>query len=170
MNVVIAQIIGIFALIFTMISVQQTKKRKILAMQMLSNFSYLAQYVCLRAWAGVAMTSLGLMRTVIFYYYDERNKNKSKLVLVIISFLIILCGVLTYDGILSLLPVVIALAYTVVMWQNNMKIFRILSFVAPICWLIYNVYVSALVATIASIFEFVSAVFAFIRFDIDKNK
>lgn len=169
MNIIIAQIIGVIALIFTMISVHQVNKRKILEFQILSNFAYLSQYVCLCAWAGVAMTSLGVLRSFVFYYYDEKNKKKSLKLLFSISLLIIICGILTYDGVVSLLPIVIALGYTYALWQSNMKVFRIVSVISPLFWLAYDISVSAIVATLSCIFEFVSAFFAVLRFDIDKK-
>lgn len=170
MNIIIAQIIGVIALIITMISVHQTEKRKMLLLQILSNFAYFSQYICLSAWSGAAITSLAILRCVVFYYYDEKHKDKSIAILIAISLIMIICGILTYDGILSVIPVLIGLAYTYSMWQNNMKIFRIVSVIAPLCWIVYNVYVSAFVATIASIFEFTSAFFAVLRFDIDKKQ
>lgn len=170
MNIIIAQVIGVIALIFTMVSVHQQNKQKMLAIQVFSNFAYLAQYMCLYAWAGAAMTTIAVLRCVVFYYYEEKNKKKSLAVLLIISLLIIASGILTYEGLISILPIFVALLYTYAMWQSNMKFFRIVSVISPICWLLYDISILAFVATVASVIELVSAVFAVLRFDIDKKE
>lgn len=169
MNVIIAQIIAFFALTFTIISVHQKEKKNILTFQTLSSFSYLAQYVCLYAWAGAAMTNLSIIRNFLFYYYDEKKKKKSIFALLLILVLIAVATIFTYDGILSLFPSAIALIYTIALWQNNMRIFRYVSVISPVCWFVYDISVSALISTIACIVEFIGAVTAVLRFDIDKK-
>ena len=170
MSFIIAQVIGLFALIFNMISFHQSKKKNMLVFQAISNFAYLAQYVCLNAWVGAAITSLGVLRSFVFYYYDEKNKNKSIAVLLVICLLTIFIGSFTYEGIVSLLPVFIAILYTYGMWQNNLKIFRIIALISPVCWFVYDFYVLAVIACISSVFEFISALFAILRFDINVKK
>ena len=170
MNNIIAQICGVIAIILTMMSVHQEEKKRVLITQFLANIAYLIQYLCLFAWSGAAMTFLAIIRCFIFYYYDKNNKPKSVPVLIIICLLMIFCGIFTYDGLISILPVIVAISYSYAMWQNNMKIFRIVSIISPVLWIIYDIYVSAFTVIVASIFEFISAFFAVLRFDIDKKR
>ena len=43
----------------------------------------------------------------------------------IILLIYLIVGIITYDGIISTLPVIAAIIYTSVLWQDNLKIIRI---------------------------------------------
>lgn len=168
MRIIVAQIIGFIGLICTITSIQQNKKNKVLIFQILANLLYFLQYFLLGALAGASISFLAIFRCYMFYQYDKNKKNKSLLILIIFVLLIILFGICSYDDIFSLIPIITAIMYSYGVWQNNLKRFRIIALIVPMCWFIYNIYVSAYIGMIATILEFISALVAIIRLDILK--
>ena len=170
MKLIIAQIIGFIALVYTCVSIQQNKKIRVLVYQMIANFLYFLQYIFLDALSGACTSFLGLMRYIVYYQYEKNNKEKSIFILFLFSAIAIIIGVFTYNGVISLLPPITALMYTYGTWQNNLKRFRIIAVIVPICWFVYNFFVGAYVGMISTVIEFSSAVIAIYRLDIRKKE
>ena len=76
MMLIIAQIVGFIALVYTCVSIQQNKKIRVLVYQMIANFLYFLQYVFLDALSGACTSFLGLMRYIVYYQYKKNNKEK----------------------------------------------------------------------------------------------
>ena len=169
MKIIIAQIIGFIALAFTCISIQQNKKIKVIIYQIVANFLYFLQYFFLNALSGAGISFLGLIRYIVYYQYEKNNKKKSVLVLLIFSTISIIIGFFTYNGLISLLPPITAVMYTYGTWQNNLKRFRVIAVIVPVCWFIYNFFVGAYVGLISTFIEFTSAVIAIYRLDFKKK-
>ena len=170
MKLIIAQIVGFIALAYTCVSFQQNKKTRVLVYQIIANFLYFLQYFFLDALSGACISFLGLIRYIVYYQYEKNNKKKSLFVLFIFSTISIIIGVFTYNGIISLLPPITALMYTYGTWQNNLKKFRIIAVIVPVCWFVYNFFVGAYVGMISTTIEFISAVIAIYRLDIRKRE
>ena len=170
MKLIIAQIISFIALVYTCIAIQQNKKARVLIYQIIANILYFLQYFFLDALSGSFISFLGLIRYIVYYQYEKHNKKKSPLVLFIFSTISIIIGIFTYNGIISLIPPITALMYTYATWQNNLKRFRIIAVIVPICWFVYNFFVGAYVGMIATTIEFASAVIAIYRLDIRKKE
>ena len=170
MRIIFAQISGLLASISSMASVHQNKKIKMLGFQILSNFLFVVQYIFLGALAGASVYLLSIFRCYIFYQYEKLEKKKSLLVLTIFIIITIFSGMLCYQDIFSIIPIITAVLYTYAVWQNNLKIFRVIAFIVPVAISIYNFYVGAYVGALSAVIEAVSSFTAIIRFDIIKNK
>lgn len=167
---IVALLMGIIAIVVWVSSVQQKDLSKILISQALANFFYGLQYAFLNVWAAAPMNFLSFFRNLILFYYNERKmKPPVELLLVIIAILIIL-GLITYDGPLTLIPPVITLIYTISIWQNNLNIIRYFFIVAAIIWIYYNLMVGAYVAIAGNVLEIISGSVSLVRFTSDKKK
>jgi ribosomal protein S18 acetylase RimI-like enzyme len=163
MNVV-AQIMGLIALVCLVLSMQQNNKKSLLKIQLLANTFYGVQYLLLNALSAASMSLVSLIRCILFYKNDQKTKKPSLLILITFIVIIIFFCITTFDGYYSLIPIVIALMYTYALWQTNMDVFRIISVIVAMGWISYNIVVGAYVAIIGSIIELTSAVVAIIRF------
>jgi len=167
---VFAQILAIFGLLFLIISVQLNNKLKILFCKIISNIFYGLQYLFLSAFSGACMSLLSLIRNIVFYLY---NKNKSKIpISALIIFLIIMFVVSfwTFDTLLSLIPIFATMIHTYAVWQDNLKVYRFLSLIGAISWIVYNMLMGAYISAGASCIEFINAAIAIYRHDIKKKK
>lgn len=164
-----AQVLGLLALVFIILCIQQKTKEKLLKLQLVGNVFYAIQYLLLMAWSATCMSGISFFRSLIFHHDTEKGIKTNIFVLVLFMIIIMIFAFLTFDGYYSLIPVIITLMYTYAIWQNNMTILRIISIIIALCWIVYNFIVGAYTAIIGSIFELASAVIALIRFD-QKNK
>lgn len=170
MKEIIVYTVGGIALIFWILSIQNTKKIKILRLQNIANLFYAIQYAVLSAFSAMGMNVLSLVRGIIFINYEKRKKQNSNVIIIIFSVITILIGIITYDSWYSLIPIINTLAYSYSTWQKNTKIIRIIFFVAAILWIIYNFIVKAYIPMIGNVLEVISAIVAIIKFDILKKK
>lgn len=164
---IIAQIIGIVALIVLMLSFQRNEKRVLLKYQTISSLLYAIQYVFLEAYTGSLMNLTCMARNIIFNKY----KNRVPIYwLIIIVALMVVFSLLTYNGIISLLPMFAVILYSIAVWYGNLKVIRITEVISCSLFIIYNIRVLAITGLIATIIELMAAVIAIYKFDIRKLK
>lgn len=107
------------------------------------------------------------MLYVLFIF--KNKKDISKLWLIVFLVLLVLFGFLSYDGYLSLIPLIITIGYTITSYMKNSKWLRIFFLASAFIWIYYNFMVGAYVFIIGNILEIISGIVALIRFD-KKNK
>ena len=166
-NFIIAQIIGILALIILMLSFQKNEKKLLLKYQTVSSLLYAIQYTFLGAYTGSLMNLTCIARNFIFTKYN--NKTPIYWLIIIIT-LMITFSLITYIGIISLLPLFAVVLYSIAVWSSNLKLIRFTEVVSCTLFIIYNIRVLAITGLIATIIELVSALIAIYRFDIKNNK
>lgn len=164
----LAQIMGILAVIALAVSTHQKTKKKVLIFQLFSNISYALQYLILGAFSAVATSAVGTVNNWIFYRYAKKDKEIPVVVLYIYSIIILILGILTYNNIFSIFPVLLSILYTYGVWQSNLKTYRVISVVGAIAWMIYNSVVGAYASVIGNVFQCITAIIAIIRLDIIK--
>ena len=157
----IAQIVSAGAVVSFIASLQMKEKKNLLLLQFIANILFAVQYILLGAYMGAIVNLISVIRCALLYF-SKKTPHKAFLYIFIAATLI--TGFVSFDGILSLIPVANALLYTVSTWQDNMKLLRYLFIVASVLWIIYNYWVGAYVAIISNCFEIVSSVTAMIRF------
>ena len=163
---ILANILGVIGIVFLVVSVQCNKKSSILIFQIFANIFYGLQYLTLGAFSAGVMSIVSLLRCLIFYSYDRKGKLVPLWLFLILALSIIFPIFFTYDGILSLFPIVATLVYSYATWQKNLSLFRKLVLSVSILWIIYNFCVGAYISVIGSVFEFVSSLLAIYRLDI----
>ena len=157
-------IVSILSIFLYIMSVQFRKKEHILLTQVGASVCYLIVYVIKGAWSGVCVEILEELKNIIFIKI-EKNKNKIPLyVLMIFIILLISVSIIFYDGIPSLLPLLINILLFVSTYFKNPKYIRYTMIIAAILWGIYNIYVGAYIIFIGNILEIVSAVISIKRY------
>lgn len=91
-------------------------------------------------------------------------------ILILIMVLTTAFGLMDYTDALSLVPVVVTIAYSWAVWQPNLRIFRIIAMLIPVGWFIYNMHVGAWVSMCTAVVETISALSAIVRIDILSKK
>lgn len=166
----IAQIFGLIALIIYCVSLQTTKREKLLKALIICNTFYCLQYLMLDAYAALFACLIGVVRTVIFFKYEKSNKPVKLWILLLIIGITIYSGILSYAGPISLIPIITGIMYSTAVWQQNLKIFRINCIINSLAWIFYNIQVGAYVSILSSITELISGSIAIIKLDIIKTK
>lgn len=167
---VMAQIFGIIANILFAISPQQKSKKKVILFQTLSCIFFATQYLLLGAYSGTAENMLSIVINIIFWKYSNAKKKIPFYWLGLYSIANIMAGIFTYTNIFSIFPIIISIACTYGIWQENLKVNRFIILFGSIGWIVYNFMVGAYASSIVNVFSLVSAIIAVWRLDIRKNK
>ena len=165
---VFAQILALIAIITWVISILLKKKKDILLMQVIANGIYGLEYLLLNALSAAGMNFLSFVRLLIYYFYTKNKIKMPKWLLLVFLILVIIFGFITYDGYLSIIPVIITLLYAYAFWQDNLFIARIIYIVAAIAWIYYNYHVRAYVGVVGNILEIISGTTALIKYREEK--
>lgn len=164
-----AQIVGILAIIVFAISPHQKTKKKVLIFQLISNMLYALQYLLLGAFSAVATNIVGGIKNLIFYFYTKAEKEIPNKFLYVYIIIIVIFGIFTFNGIISVIPILVSILYAYAVWQDSLKVYRIITIIGSIAWIIYNFIVGAYVGVAGNVFQLISAIIAFIRIDILKK-
>lgn len=162
--VILAQVLALFAILFWVISILLKNKKNILLMQVIANGIYGIEYLLLGAFSAASMNFLSFLRLLVYYFYALLNIKMPKWILFVFIALVLLFGIITYDGLISLLPIIITVLYTYAFWQNNLNVARIIYIVAAIIWIYYNYEVGAYVGIIGNTLEITTGLISLIKY------
>ena len=166
--VLLGQIFGFIGLLFVLVSIQNNKKNLILFFQIFANIFYGLQYFTLSLFSAGCMSCVSLLRCLVFYYYEKKYNIKTPLYwLIILLVLPVFISMFTYNGIISLIPIICTILYTYAIWQPNLKKFRFIVTSSGIGWIFYNGIGGSYVGVVSALFEFINGLIAIFRFDIN---
>ena len=162
---VIAQIIGIIGVIeYSFVTHQKTKIR-VLIIQIIGACLYGTQYILLGGWSALITCLLNILRDIVFYQFEKKNKDIPKSYFIIFVILAIAINIFTFNGIISLIPLFVVICSTWAIWQKNLKKYRYMALFTNFIWAIYNFSYMAYVSFIGNVIQFISACIAIIRFN-----
>lgn len=160
MNLLLAQVFALLSSLCLLISFWQKKRIKILFFQILDSTFDIIQYALLGAYTGSLISLLGATRAYTF------TKTNNKYFLFLFLSLYIIASLLTFNGLISFIPLIAALIYTIVTWNKKEKNIRLFSILVFILWFIYDILVKAYVSSITDIVLVVSNFMAFYKLDL----
>lgn len=162
---IITQLFGYLGLAMAVISFQVNDKKKILIFQMLCGFSFTIHFILLGAYTGAVLNFLSSARNIVFY-----NKNKkwasSLFWPSLFAVLFIITGIATWEGIVTLFPVLACLVFTVSMYIDNTRLVRRISWISSPCWMVYNIIKGSYGGVLTETFNLISIFIAIYRYDI----
>ena len=165
MTDIIAQALGIVGAFFNISSFQLKSNKKLILCQFLGSSFFLFNYLLLGGYTGCIMNGLGVARNLVF---SAGAKTRKLYILILISLALILGTAFTWEGYLSLLPLVGMIAATVGMYSNNGKVIRMAQlFISSPCWLIYNFATFTVGGIACEVFVIASTLISFIRYGLD---
>lgn len=135
----IAFVIGLLAVAFFVLSYLQKRRGIILATNLTSRVLYVVQYLLLGAFEGAVLDVLGAASGAVANA-DEREliKKNKRVIFIGINAVIIVAGILLYQNIFSLFPLVGILLQTDALWLKKEKYIRIVSMLGCPFWFTYN--------------------------------
>ena len=165
--ILLAQIIGVFAVITFLLSYQQKKRKNIIVWNATSRILYILQYLILGAFEGAVLDILGTVSSVAAQKKDSKIIKKNLIFFIIgINLLILTAGLFLYENIFSLFPIVGVVLHTSAFWITEEKIIRRVSFIGSPFWLVYNLANLAYGSAIGDILSMISIGTAIYRYDI----
>lgn len=166
---IIAQIFGVLYFLFFVADTITDKKEKVLLYNILSNIASAVQYALLGAFSAALSLFITLPRNLIFNKY----KNKKIPVIFLLLFIVLSAAVsfMTYDGLISLIPIINIVIFTYSIWQNDVKIIKIAIIITSALEIIYGLYYKAYITCVASVIYIILSTYSYIRLcRIEKRK
>ena len=164
----IAQIVGVFGLICSLLSFQMKNRKWIMAFQMTASLSFSAQLFMLGAITGGCVDMISFIRTMIFS--QNGKKWASSPVWLYVSLVIMaITGALTWQNAWDLLPIAGSMLSTVALWMKSEKKIRLISLTVGPCWLVYNLVKGAWSGALNEVLAMTSIVIGLLRNDIRKT-
>ena len=171
----IAQIIGIFAMIFMFLSFQQKKKSGIIFCQLVGAVLFAINFFLLDAPAGCVMNVVAIVRAIVFLFPDRlRTRHPAWLVGFIAVYLLSYASVFTlfgkeltpYNLAVEALPVAGLILTTVAFRAKSTRTIRRLGLINSPLWLTYNILCFSVGAIASEILSLASILIAIVRYDI----
>lgn len=152
---IISQIFVIIQYIFIIATYYVKTKKKILVFNTMSAISAIISFLCLGAYLGCMMSFVSIFRNILFF----KMKDKDKIKLIIVLTLLFTLTIFTYNGLLSLMPAVGTLLYTLSVWQEDTKTYKKYGIFIELSWFIYFIYVKSLFGIILESISLISVIY-----------
>ena len=159
---VFVQGIGFLGIALNVLAIQFNKHWQIVLIKTIASFMFVVQYFFLKAYTGMAMDGIGIIRNLIFIFAVKREKTTLPWIIFFSSLTIIL-GVVTFDGIISLLAIVAKLLSCISYGIKSPRVIRMLNLPSSACWLTYNSLYFSLSGIVNEILVIISIIIAEIR-------
>lgn len=134
-----AQMAGFIGTILSFVMYLARKRKTILLGKFTCDILWILHYGLIGAYSGAALNVLALGRESVFYN-KEKKWASSKLWLVLFVVLTIISSALSWEGMLSLLPMIGSCCAVVSFWCTNPFHIRLLALPCQILWLIYSIF------------------------------
>lgn len=164
----LAQGIGFIGMIFVFIAFQNNNKKKILLFQAIAGAVFTVHFLLLGAFTGSVMNAVEVARNLVFYREWKTRLRIFWIILFIIVFTA--SGLASWQSLISLLPVIAMNLSTVAFSLKNPKHIRLCFSPVAIGWLIYNIASFSIAGILTEVFDLISLIIAFWRFDILKKQ
>ncbi len=179
MYTVIAQIIGIIAMILNCASYQFKKSWLILLIQLFGSVLFAVHFFMIKAYSGAILNIVGIVRAIIFIFKDKFHSDHIVWVFVfsvvyVLSYVFIftVLGKEFYakNAIVEFLPVVGMVITTVSFRFFESKIIRRFGLFNSPLWLTYNAFNFSIGGICSETFNLISIIVGIIRYDIKKEQ
>lgn len=132
----IAQLIGVCAVLISLSVFQVNKRSVMLKLGMTAAVLYSVHFLLLGATTGAAMNIIGAVRCYVFYHVKPGRGN----VWILATFVSVaaVATAFTWQGPLSLLAMLGSMLGATAFWQTNPKIIRRIILFVPPLWFSYN--------------------------------
>ncbi len=133
---ILAQSVGLAAFLISISSMHFSRRRTILLTQLLSAGIWAIHYFLLGAYTGVVMNIINVFKAAVFRKHN--SEHGQRWIPFAFGGVVLGATLLTWQGWLSLLPMVSMLFSVYGLWQKDTQRIRSVSLVSPPLWFVYN--------------------------------
>lgn len=171
---IIAQIIGIFAMIFNLLSYQQKTRNKAIIFQLFGTTLFTVNFLMLGAMVGGLLNLVGAIRAIIFINKEKLHADhiawQIGFVIVyftsyILTFTLFGKERTVFNFIIEFLPLIGMIATTISYRFTDAKAIRKFGLISSPAWLVYNIANLAVGAILCEILSLGSIIIGIIRLD-----
>ncbi len=171
---IIAQIIGIIAMLFNIFSYQCKKQKAVIALQLFGGALFSINYLLLGAVVGGILNILATVRAIVYLFKEKLKADRlpwfvgfvlSYVTVYVLNFTLFGTELTPFNLAIELLPVIGMVALNVGFRLKDAAAVRKCGLVSSPAWLIYNVIVGSWGAIICEILTLISIFLGMLRHD-----
>lgn len=167
---IMAQIVGIFATVCSLVIVQFKNIRHILIGEIAANLLVSINYAMLGGISGAGVCMLAIAQTVWIYFYTKKDRTFPIPATIICILGYTAISIFSYGGWISIISWLAAIAYALSVVQTQSSKYRIYMLINSALWVAYDIFTGAYTTIITHGFLIVSILAAMIRMDRKQNE
>ena len=171
---IIAQIIGILAMLFNILSYQGKKQKTVIALQLIGGALFAINFLMLGALVGGILNILATIRAVVFLFKEKLKADRlpwlisfitAYIAVYVLNFTLFGKEPTAFNLIVEVLPVIGMLALNIGFMLKNASDVRKCGLVSSPAWLIYNIIVGSWGAIACEALTLISIFVGMLRYD-----
>lgn len=166
---IIGQILGYVAVVFFFISYQIKDKKGLLIVQTIATGIICLNYLLLFGYTGLILNVICVIRNIAYYFKDKKFLS-SRIIPYIFAFIMIILGVLTWEGYYSLFIIIGLAVNTVCLSICNTNQLRVSVIFTCSFIITYNAFVGTIGGIISESMSILSSIIGLIRFHVKNTK
>ena len=162
-------IFSILAFLALVISICIKERKKSLCVQSLNCLFEAVYDFIISAYTGAVLSIINFIRTFIFINKNKINKRIYFFILIFFEGIIVINCVLTWNGLISLLPTIGSIIRTYCLWQSNMRLVRISGITTGIFYGTYYIFYQSWFMVLGDLILLVVGIYAVYKNDDKKS-
>lgn len=171
---IIAQIIGIIAMLCNILSYQGKKQKMIILLQLFGGILFAVNFLLLGATVGGILNIIAAFRAIVYLYKDKFRADKiiwlvmfslSYITVYVLNFTLLGKEPNLFNLVIEFLPIIGMLAINIGFMLKKASDVRKCALVGSPAWLIYNISAGSIGAIICEAFSLVSIFVGILRHD-----
>lgn len=162
-----SQIVGIVAIVISVISMLFENKKDILLFTIIYNILLLTSYFLLGKYLGSILVGILTTKSLIYYLFAKKNLNPNIWVLIILEIAILVASILLWQDWVDIFILINSLMSTYTTWQDNVNLLKIGAITTAVLLILYDVFIGAYIYVISEALYGGAAIFSMIM---QKNK
>ena len=170
MDFILAQILGIIALIFVSIGYFLKNKESFLKFQIVSNFFYAAAFFVIGSYVGAFIVMISNF-SCLYLYFSEKKSFKYKLhflPIFVIAYAII--TIVFWKNTFDFIPLITSIMFTFGLTIKNLQSMRYFLIIPNALLVVYNILTSTYASALLDFIEIVVIICAIVKFYKNGNK
>lgn len=163
-------IFSILAFLALVISICIKERKKSLCVQSLNCLFEAVYDFIISAYTGAVLSIINFIRTFIFINKNKINKRIYFFILIFFEGIIVINCVLTWNGLISLLPTIGSIIRTYCLWQSNMRLVRISGITTGIFYGTYYIFYQSWFMVLGDLILLVVGIYAVYKNDLKAIK
>lgn len=166
---VVAWILGAGGMLANFLIFQQTTRKRLLTVKLLSDFFWAMHYSFLGAWSGAAVGAIGMIRETVFLNADKKWAQGKRWLLLFLG-LGVVSVIVTWKNGFSVLPAIASSLSIFSFWKGDPKLTKLLAYPISGCFIIYDIVCRSYVGIMSEAIVLISTSVGLFRLRNERHK
>lgn len=160
-----SQILIVLAYIILGIGLRKEKRIQILNYSNIYQLLLMFSYMLLGGIMGILSSIISLCRNILFIYNEKRNRENSKMILIVLSIISISLTIIFYKSPIDFFPCILTLIGIYSYWCKDTKVTRIGNILVSACYIIYAIPLKSWFSIIAEMYIVINTLIGCFKYE-----